>query len=114
MDLSPTTERATSAQAFSEMLTEYRPLLLAPDHPTTRYVRRVIGRIVDRNGLGRLKGDEVGGMRKGKGSWGWGEESVESHDEGGKAEGDEVDWEVRLLFSLPGRADRSCPATHLS
>jgi len=76
------------------MLTEYRPLLLADDHPTSRYVRRIIGRIVEKNGLGTMKGEQ---KRSSGAGWGWGPTQQEGLDRDKGQE--EVEWEVRPATS---------------
>lgn len=83
MDVSPSSERTMAQQSFTEMLNEYRPLLLSPNDQTTRYVRKVAGRIVRENGLGRMKGDP----KSTGGNWGWEGEDEEKQEE--------VEWEVR-------------------
>lgn len=73
-------------------MSEYGPLLLPENHRTTQYVRQVAARIVEANGLGRMKGAKPSGLDSSMGGWGAGE--VESWKEG---EREEVEWEVCLL-----------------
>jgi hypothetical protein len=107
MDVSPSTEAAISLETQKETLAQYQGLLLPASSPVSRRVREVARRVVESNGLGRMKpvtahglGGGEGGvfvlpglgeifMGGGEGSWNSGDSAVELKT------GKDVEWEVR-------------------
>ncbi|KAJ9123679.1 hypothetical protein QFC24_003450 [Naganishia onofrii] len=55
IDVSESQESAMGLQATQETLAQYSSALLSPLHPTSRRVREVARRVVESNGLGRMK-----------------------------------------------------------
>ena len=84
------------ADTFAATMGEFRGKILPPNHPITRRVREVATRIVERNGLGRIKASHTLGAVEGVvPSWGGGGGALDpdSNWVGGASESNE--WEVR-------------------
>ncbi|GAA5896253.1 M48 family metallopeptidase [Sporobolomyces salmoneus] len=58
MDVTPETEKEVAKQSFEEVMGQFGGKVLRENHPTTKYVREVVGRIIESNDL---KTDEEGG-----------------------------------------------------
>ncbi|KAJ9107304.1 hypothetical protein QFC21_000754 [Naganishia friedmannii] len=122
IDVSESQESAMGLQATQETLAQYSSALLSPLHPTSKRVREVARRVVESNGLGKMKdaglmtslpkisiwgGGEEDGWFGGNGSAGEGSEATLSR--GGEKRKD-IEWEVYVIkddatknaFVLPG------------
>lgn len=106
MDVSPASEVQMGLQAYAETLREYQSKLLPASHPTVAYVERVAARIIEENGLGRMKGTS---SHKKAPFWGggiFGDTGIELGPGGQqlplKGSGsDPIEWEVSLVKLLP-------------
>jgi predicted Zn-dependent protease len=51
MDVSPQTEQEMAQQSFQEVMQQYGGKVLGKNHPTSQYVREIVRRLVESNGL---------------------------------------------------------------
>lgn len=65
MDVSPQTEKEMAKQSFQEVMNEFGGKVLRENHPDSKYVKRVVERLVESNGL--KAGDDGDGDGDGKG-----------------------------------------------
>ncbi|KAJ9123407.1 hypothetical protein QFC22_001609 [Naganishia vaughanmartiniae] len=113
IDVSESQESAMGLQATQETLAQYSSALLSPLHPTSRRVREVARRVVESNGLGKMKdaglmtslpkisiwgGAEEDGWFGGNGSGEGGAEATLSR--GGEKRKD-IEWEVSDMLIGP-------------
>ena len=108
MDVSPSTEASMAMQAQQETLSQYQGQVLSANSRVSRRVREVARRVVESNGLGKMKPTTAHGLGGGDGGVfslpGLGE-IVLGGGEGGWNDGDsaaalktgkDVEWEVRI------------------
>jgi len=57
MDASPAFEVRMAKEAHAELEREFRGRILPPNHPTTKYVRDIVVKILESSNLGTLKSD---------------------------------------------------------
>lgn len=103
IDVSEAQETAMGLQVQQETLAEYSNALLSPYHPTSKRVREVARRVVEANGLGKMKDSGLmtslpkisiwGGGGEEEGLFGAGDEGVASLSRGGEKRKD-IEWEV--------------------
>lgn len=102
IDVSEAQETAMGLQVQQETLAEYSNALLSPYHPTSKRVREVARRVVEANGLGKMKDSGLmtslpkisiwsGGEEEGL--FGAGDEGVATLSRGGEKRKD-IEWEV--------------------
>lgn len=90
-------------QVQQETLAEYQNALLSPFHPTSKRVREVARRVVEANGLGKMKESGLmtvlpkisiwGGEEEEEGLFGAGDAGVATLSRGGEKRKD-IEWEV--------------------
>ncbi|BEJ16005.1 hypothetical protein CspHIS471_0506100 [Cutaneotrichosporon sp. HIS471] len=112
MDCSPAQESEIGQATYSETMAQFQGQLLPPNHPVTRRVREIAKRIVERNGLGRVKeGHTLSSIEEVMGSWGMGGGMESGGNISATEEGNEnAEWEVYVVddsktmnaFVIPG------------
>ncbi|BEI92837.1 uncharacterized protein CcaverHIS019_0504650 [Cutaneotrichosporon cavernicola] len=112
MDCSPEQESEIGQATYSETMAQLQGQLLPPNHPVTRRVREIAKRIVERNGLGRVKeGHTLSTIEEVMGSWGMGGGMESPGNISATEEGNEnAEWEVYVVddsktmnaFVIPG------------
>jgi hypothetical protein len=97
--------------SYTQTMQQFGGKILPPNHPISRRVRAVATRIVERNGLGKMKsGHAFDSLEQAMGSWGWGPSNTPNNAAEYTPPDESTEWEVYVVddaktknaFVIPG------------